>query len=116
LLELFGMTHQANTLAGRLSGGQKRMLEVMRALMRRPRLLLLDEPMAGLSPTASAKLEEVLVSLRPEMSVLLVEHELGAVERICDHVIVMAAGKVLSEGTMAELRTRAEVQQAYVIG
>jgi branched-chain amino acid transport system permease protein len=116
LLELFGMTHQANILAGRLSGGQKRMLEVMRALMTRPKLLLLDEPMAGLSPSASAKLEEVLVSLRPEMSVLLVEHELGAVERICDHVIVMAAGKVLSEGTMAELRTRAEVQQAYVIG
>jgi branched-chain amino acid transport system permease protein len=116
LLELFAMTHQANTLAGRLSGGQKRMLEVMRALMTRPKLLLLDEPMAGLSPAASAKLEEVLVSLRPEMSVLLVEHELGAVERICDHVIVMASGKVLSEGTMAELRTRAEVQQAYVIG
>jgi branched-chain amino acid transport system permease protein len=118
LLAAFGMTESADMLAGRLSGGQKRMLEVMRALMLRPRLLLLDEPMAGLSPAMSGRLESILSRLRAEqgLSVLLVEHELGAVERLCDHVVVMAQGKVLSEGTMAELRASKEVQQAYVVG
>jgi ABC-type branched-subunit amino acid transport system ATPase component len=117
LLAMFGMAEQADKLAGRLSGGQKRMLEVMRALMTAPRLLLLDEPLAGLSPALSERLEEICVELRAlGLSMILVEHELGAVGRLCDHVIVMAQGKVLSEGTMAELRVRKEVQQAYVVG
>jgi branched-chain amino acid transport system permease protein len=118
LLAAFGMTESADMLAGRLSGGQKRMLEVMRALMLRPRLLLLDEPMAGLSPAMSGRLESILLRLRVSegLTILLVEHELGAVERLCDHVVVMAHGKVLSEGTMAELRASKEVQQAYVVG
>jgi ABC-type branched-subunit amino acid transport system ATPase component/ABC-type branched-subunit amino acid transport system permease subunit len=117
LLAMFGMAEKADELAGRLSGGQKRMLEVMRALMTAPRLLLLDEPLAGLSPALSERLEEICVELRAlGLSMILVEHELGAVGRLCDHVIVMAQGKVLSEGTMAELRVRKEVQQAYVVG
>jgi ABC-type branched-subunit amino acid transport system ATPase component/ABC-type branched-subunit amino acid transport system permease subunit len=117
LLAMFGMAEKADQLAGRLSGGQKRMLEVMRALMTAPRLLLLDEPLAGLSPVLSERLEEICLELRAlGLSMILVEHELGAVGRLCDHVIVMAQGKVLSEGTMAELRVRKEVQQAYVVG
>jgi ABC-type branched-subunit amino acid transport system ATPase component/ABC-type branched-subunit amino acid transport system permease subunit len=117
LLDLFGMTDKADELAGRLSGGQKRMLEVMRALMARPAVLLLDEPMAGLSPALSGRLERICLSLKAEgLSIILVEHELGAVDRLCDHVVVMAQGRVLSEGTMAELRVSKEVQRAYVVG
>jgi branched-chain amino acid transport system permease protein len=117
LLELFGMTGQRNERAGRLSGGQKRLLEVLRALMAEPRLLLLDEPMAGLAPALAERLEEACHQLAARgLAILLVEHELGAVERLCQRVVVMAQGAVISEGHMAELRTRREVQDAYVIG
>jgi ABC-type branched-subunit amino acid transport system ATPase component len=93
------------------------MLEVMRALMTGPRLLLLDEPMAGLAPTLAGRLEAACRELADGgMSILLVEHELRAVERLCERVVVMAQGKVISEGRMAELRTRKEVQDAYVVG
>jgi len=117
LLRLFGMAKTADERAGRLSGGQKRMLEVMRALMAGPRLLLLDEPMAGLAPALAERLEAACRQLAGAgMSILLVEHELGVVERLCETVVVMHQGKVISEGRMAELRTRKEVQDAYVVG
>ncbi len=117
LLDLFGMSDKRYQRAGQLSGGQKRMLEVMRALMASPRLLLLDEPMAGLAPALAERLESACRELADRgLSILLVEHELRAVERLCERVVVMAQGKVISEGRMAELRTRKEVQDAYVIG
>jgi branched-chain amino acid transport system permease protein len=117
LLALFQLEHQAQTRARNLSGGQKRMLELMRAVMARPRLLLLDEPTAGLSPTLSYRLADACCSLRDEgMSILLVEHELEIVDRICDTVIVMVQGKVFAEGPMAELRARRDVQEAYIAG
>jgi ABC-type branched-subunit amino acid transport system ATPase component/ABC-type branched-subunit amino acid transport system permease subunit len=117
LLDVFGMADKRNQRAGQLSGGQKRMLEVMRALMAGPRLLLLDEPMAGLAPALAERLETACRELADRgLSILLVEHELRAVERLCERVVVMAQGKVISEGRMAELRTRKEVQDAYVIG
>jgi ABC-type branched-subunit amino acid transport system ATPase component len=117
LLATFGMAGAADERAGRLSGGQKRMLEVMRALMTGPRLLLLDEPMAGLAPALAERLEAACRQLADAgMSILLVEHELRAVERLCEQVVVMAQGKVISKGRMAELRTRKEVQDAYVVG
>jgi branched-chain amino acid transport system permease protein len=117
LLDLFEMRDKANELAGNLSGGQKRMIEFMRALMTAPGMLLLDEPIAGLSKGWSGLLEEAVRELRRGgLSVILVEHELGVVERLSDTVIVMAAGKVLTEGSMAEVRKREDVQAAYVIG
>jgi ABC-type branched-subunit amino acid transport system ATPase component len=117
LLELFEMSDKADELAGNLSGGQKRMVEFMRALMTRPRLILLDEPIAGLSNRWSDILEKAVHELRRQgLSVILVEHELGIIERLCDSVIVMANGSVLAEGSMTELRGRKEVQAAYVIG
>jgi branched-chain amino acid transport system ATP-binding protein len=89
----------------------------MRALMTGPRLLLLDEPMAGLAPALAERLEAACRQLADNgLSILLVEHELRAVERLCERVIVMAQGKVISEGRMAELRGRKEVQDAYVVG
>ena len=117
MLRVFGMEDKADDYARNLSGGQKRAVETMRALMAKPKLLLLDEPMAGLSPSLSKQLEELFLNLtRDGLSLLLVEHELGTVDRLCSKVVVMAQGKVLAEGRMAELRTNKEVQDAYVIG
>jgi len=117
LLELFGVTHQANKLAANLSGGQKRMLEMMRALMLDPQLLLLDEPMAGLSTAVADRVEDACIGLRESgVAVLLVEHELAAVERLCSNVVVMAQGNVLVEGEMANLRRSKLVQEAYFVG
>ena len=117
MLDTFGMAAKADEPARNLSGGQKRAVEIMRALMMQPKLLLLDEPMAGSSPSLSRQLEDVLLGLAAEgLSLLLVEHELDTVDRICGKVVVMAQGRVLSEGRMAELRLSREVQDAYVIG
>ncbi len=117
LMNTFGMADKANEKAGRLSGGQRRAVEIMRALMMRPKLLLVDEPMAGLNPKLSRELEEVFLALREQgLSILIIEHELDTVERICSEVLVMAWGKVIARGEMAELRTRKEVQDAYVVG
>jgi ABC-type branched-subunit amino acid transport system ATPase component len=117
LMKGFGMEGKEDEYGRNLSGGQKRAVETMRALMMKPKLLLLDEPMAGLSPSLSHQLEDMFLKLRDEgLSLLLVEHELDTVERVCSKVVVMAQGKVISEGGMAELRTRKNVQDAYVIG
>ncbi len=117
MLETFSMAPKANDLAGTLSGGQKRAVEIMRALMMQPKLLLLDEPMAGLSPSLSRQLEDVLLKLADGgLSLLLVEHELESVDKLCGTVVVMAQGKVLASGRMSELRMSREVQDAYVIG
>jgi ABC-type branched-subunit amino acid transport system ATPase component len=117
LLNRFGLVEIQDQLARTLSGGQRRALEIMRALMTRPRLLLLDEPMAGLAPALRRQLEEAFSQLRAEgLSLLLVEHELDTVERICGTVVVMAQGRVVGQGPMEELRRRPEVQDAYVIG
>ncbi|HEY8675881.1 MAG TPA: ATP-binding cassette domain-containing protein [Candidatus Dormibacteraeota bacterium] len=117
MLNTFAMGAKADEPARNLSGGQKRAVEIMRALMMRPKLLLLDEPMAGLSPSLSRQLEDVLAGLAAEgLSLLLVEHELDTVDRICGKVVVMAQGRVLSQGRMSELRVNREVQDAYVIG
>jgi len=117
LLADFQLTAAADSYAGKLSGGQRRLVEIMRALMARPRVLLLDEPMAGVNPTLRLTIEEHLQRLRDDgLTMLMVEHELGSVERVCDSVIVMAQGKVLATGTMAELRQNQEVVSAYLVG
>jgi ABC-type branched-subunit amino acid transport system ATPase component len=117
LMRRFDMLKMANELAGTLSGGQRRLLEIMRSLMSAPKLLLLDEPMAGVHPTLGRRIEDYLMDLRADgLSMLLVEHEMGIVERLSDHVIVMAQGEVLAEGTMAELGTDQKVLDAYLSG
>ena len=117
LLADFQLTELADEYAGRLSGGQRRLVEIMRALMARPKILLLDEPMAGVNPTLRLTIEEHLRRLRDGgLTMLMVEHELSSVERVCDSVIVIAQGKVLATGTMAELRSNKEVVDAYLVG
>jgi len=117
LLADFQLTAHADSYAGQLSGGQRRLVEIMRALMARPRILLLDEPMAGVNPTLRLTIEAHIQRLRDSgLTMLMVEHELGSVDRVCDSVIVMAQGKLLATGTMAELRGNEEVVSAYLAG
>lgn len=117
LLEQFRLAGVMNTYAADLSGGQKRLVEIMRAIMARPKLLLLDEPMAGVNPALRQIVEEHLLRLHDDgLTMVMVEHELATVERCCESVIVMAQGRVLSEGTMEELRQREEVLDAYLAG
>jgi ABC-type branched-subunit amino acid transport system ATPase component len=107
----------ADEYAGELSGGQKRLVEIMRALMAEPRVLLLDEPLAGVNPHLRDVIAEHLLRLRDGgLTMVMVEHELGAVERCCDPVIVMAQGRVLAEGSMREMRANEEVVDAYLLG
>ena len=117
ILRRFDLADKEKELAGSLSGGQKRLLEITRALMTEPSLLLLDEPMAGVNPRLSRTVEDHLLELRDEgLTMMLVEHELGAVGRLCDRVLVMARGRVLADGTMDELQGSREVVDAYLAG
>jgi len=117
LLKRFGMTAKESDYAGTMSGGQKRLIEIMRALMLRPRCLLLDEPMSGVHPKIVDEIKYYLQSLREDgLTILMVEHELHLVEQLCDSVVVMAQGKVIGSGTMATLRKQQEIVDAYLVG
>ena len=117
ILERFGLEKFANHYAGDLSGGQRRLVEIMRALMAEPATLLLDEPMAGVHPNLARRIGQELVGLCEEgMTILMVEHELAIMDEFCDPVVVMAEGAVLAEGTMEQLRGRSEVVEAYLVG
>jgi ABC-type branched-subunit amino acid transport system ATPase component len=116
-LDTFGLYTLRDEYASTLSGGQKRLLELARAVMARPRLLLLDEPMAGINPALIDRLGSHIQRLNGEgITFVLVEHNLEVVERICDHVVVMAEGRTLTTGRMAELRRHPEVITAYLGG
>lgn len=117
LLNTFGLYAKRDEYARNLSGGQKRLLEMSRALMAEPKLLLLDEPMAGVNPALADQLAQHIVELRKTgVTFLLIEHNLGIVDQICDHVIVMASGRALTTGTMAQVRANQEVISAYLGG
>ena len=117
MLEAFGLAKYANQYAGDLSGGQRRLVEIMRALMAEPNVLLLDEPMAGVHPRLAHQIGRILVALCEQgMTICMVEHELAIMDEFCDPVVVMADGKVLAEGAMSVLRGRTEVVQAYLVG
>jgi ABC-type branched-subunit amino acid transport system ATPase component len=117
LLKRFGMSAKESDYAGTMSGGQKRLIEIMRALMLGPRVLLLDEPMSGVHPKIIQEIQYYLQDLRKEgLTILMVEHELHMVERLCDSVVVMALGKVIGSGTMASLRRQPEIVDAYLVG
>jgi neutral amino acid transport system ATP-binding protein len=117
LLSRFGLVDLGNEYAGELSGGQRRLVEIMRALMAEPKILLLDEPMAGVNPTMARTVERHLRELGQEgIAMVIVEHELAVLGRLCERVVVMASGKVIADGPMAEVRARREVIDAYVVG
>lgn len=117
LLDRLGLWSLADAYAGELSGGQKRLVEIGRAMMARPKLLLLDEPMAGVSRILAPAIEALIAELRDGgMTVLLIEHELALVERLCSPVIVLGQGRVLMQGEMEEARANPEVRRAYLVG
>jgi branched-chain amino acid transport system ATP-binding protein len=105
-------------LAGNLSGGQKKLLELGRTMMSGAHVLLLDEPGAGVNPTLMGKLRDNIVRFNREAgcTFCIIEHDMDLVSRLCDPVIVMAEGKVLTEGTMDEIRRNEEVIDAYLGG
>jgi ABC-type branched-subunit amino acid transport system ATPase component len=117
LLADFGLAAWEDAYAGSLSGGQRRILEIVRALMTEPKLLVLDEPTAGVTPSIVAEIERFVEVLRSRgLTFLIIEHELEFVERLADRVVVMAAGRVVADGTMAKLRLNPEVIDAYLVG
>ncbi len=105
----------ANNAASDLSGGQKKLLEIGRALMTDPRMIMLDEPIAGVNPTLSAQIGEHLLTLRDEgITFLIIEHHMDAIARLCDPVIVMAEGRKLTEGPFSAIAADHAVQEAYM--
>jgi len=118
LLEVFGLREKADDYAGILSGGQRKLLELARALMARPRMLLLDEPMAGINPTLGRRLLDHIQRLRSEEGVtfLFVEHDMEVVMNHSDRVVVMAEGRVIAEGEPHEVRSNQAVVDAYLGG
>jgi branched-chain amino acid transport system ATP-binding protein len=116
LLGVFGLRDLAGDYAGTLSGGQRKLLELARALMAEPRLLLLDEPMAGINPTLGARLLEHIQRLRRErgMTFLFVEHDMDVVMTHAERVIVMAEGRVIAAGPPQQVREDPAVIDAYL--
>jgi ABC-type branched-subunit amino acid transport system ATPase component len=105
----------ADAPASDLSGGQKKLLELGRALMTDPKCILLDEPIAGVNPTLAGEIARHLESLRADgLTVLIIEHHLDVIARLCDPVVVMAEGRHLAEGTFAALAADPRVQEAYM--
>lgn len=98
-----------------LSGGQKKLVEIGRALMCEPRMILLDEPMAGVNPTLTSQIAEHLVALNADgITICLIEHDMALIRQICDPVIVMAEGRTLTQGSFAEVAEDARVLEAYL--
>jgi neutral amino acid transport system ATP-binding protein len=118
LLDVFNLTKLADAYAGTLSGGQRKLLELARALMAKPKLLLLDEPMAGINPTLGKRLLDHMQRLRREEKVtfLFIEHDMEVVMNHSDEVVVMAEGKVIASGEPEVVRKDERVIDAYLGG
>lgn len=114
LLARFGLAGRAEVPAGALSHGEKRQLELAIALAAAPRLLLLDEPLAGTSHAESARLVETLGALKGSVAMLLVEHDMEAVFALADRVSVLVYGRVIATGTPEAIRSHPEVRAAYL--
>jgi branched-chain amino acid transport system ATP-binding protein len=116
LLEVFDLQHLADAYAGTLSGGQRKLLELARALMTSPKMLLLDEPMAGINPVLGRRLLEHMQRLRAdrEVTFLFIEHDMEVVMGLADRVIVMADGRVIAAGLPEEIRRDKRVIDAYL--
>ncbi|RJG06675.1 ABC transporter ATP-binding protein [Noviherbaspirillum cavernae] len=114
IAERVGLGAQVTAIAGNLAHGEQRKLEVGLALATAPRLLLLDEPMAGLAHEESASFIPLIESLVPSHAVLLIEHDMDAVFRVAHRISVLVAGRIIASGTPDEIRGNEEVRKAYL--
>lgn len=114
VLEQTGLSSLSSQIAGSLSHGKKRQLEIAMSLTTRPRVLLLDEPLAGMGPEETEHMLELLVSLRSDHAILLIEHDMDAVFRISDMITVMVNGTVIAYGDPESIRNNDAVQAAYL--
>ncbi len=114
LLPTLGLEDQADAATDRLSHGQRRALEVGMAVATRPRLVLLDEPMAGMGPDESLRMEQMIQRLREQTTLLLIEHDVDAVFRLADRVSVLVSGQIIASGTPDVVRRDAQVIGAYL--
>ena len=114
LLDQVGLGDRADTPAALLAHGEKRGLEIAMALATKPRLLLLDEPMAGMGPEDSARLVCYLATLRERFAILLIEHDMDAVFALADRITVLVNGRVIATGTPPAIRANEEVRRAYL--
>ncbi len=112
-LDRFRLADRADDLAGELSHGQQQWLEIAMALAPRPRLLLLDEPTGGMSPEERRVTGELLQPIRSHCALVIVEHDLDFIKDICDHLTVLDQGKVLDDGTVAQIAQSRRVQEVY---
>jgi branched-chain amino acid transport system ATP-binding protein/neutral amino acid transport system ATP-binding protein len=109
------LSHVAEQPAASLSGGQKKLLEIGRALMTAPKMILLDEPIAGVNPTLAEEIADQIRQLRDDgITFLVIEHHMDLIARLCDPVIVMAEGRRLTEGGFSEIAADPVVQEAYM--
>ncbi len=113
-LDRVGLSHRADTIVSELSHGEQRELELAVALATKPQLLLLDEPMAGLGATESARMVKLLRELRREVTIVLVEHDMEAVFALADRISVLVYGRVIASDVPAAIRSNEEVKRAYL--
>jgi branched-chain amino acid transport system ATP-binding protein len=109
-----GLSARADMSAAKLSHGEHRQLEIAMALATNPRMLLLDEPMAGMGPEESARMVKLLGELKRERTILLIEHDMEAVFALADRITVLVYGRVIASGAPADVRANAAVRQAYL--
>ncbi|MGD9922818.1 MAG: ABC transporter ATP-binding protein [Pseudorhodoplanes sp.] len=113
-LDRVGLSHRADTVVSSMSHGEHRQLEIAMALATGPRMLLLDEPMAGMGPEESARMVKTLLELKKQYTILLIEHDMEAVFALADRITVLVYGRVIATGLPAEIRANADVRQAYL--
>ncbi|MBI5562013.1 MAG: LPS export ABC transporter ATP-binding protein [Deltaproteobacteria bacterium] len=115
LLEELGITHLAKTMAYALSGGERRRVEIARALVNSPSFLLLDEPFSGIDPIAVGDIQEIMLELKKkEIGILVTDHNVGATLGICDRAYIIDGGRLLKTGTPAEIIKSKKVREVYL--
>jgi len=115
VLNMVNLYHMKDSYARELSGGQKKLLELARVIIQKPKILLLDEPLAGVNPKLSEEILGLINTFVKEgISILMVEHNISAVMKVSDHIVVLAEGSVIAQGSSDEIRANEKVVSAYL--